>query len=303
MNCALVGMGSMGKNHYKTILANEEINFVGVVEPNIKLVENIKVKHYSDVDALLENEQVDFAIIATPTSTHLEIAKKFLEKGIDLLVEKPIAKNSTEAKEMVKIAHKNNCKLIVGHIERFNPAVQAVLPRLAGESIVHYEASRFSGYPTRITDVGVKLDLSIHDIDLMSLLSPSNISECYYLDSINIDKNDDDAVFIIKFYNGALATIRTSWLFPYRERKIKLLAKEKYYVIDLLNKQATVYTENEVGSFMVESIKVNREDALSSQLSALVQYLKTGSKGSLCDGETAGLALSYVEGETNESVY
>ena len=303
MNCALVGMGSMGQNHYKTILANEDVNFVGVVEPNDKLVEDIKIKHYKDVESLLQNEKIDFAIIATPTSTHLEIAKKFLEKGIDLLVEKPIARNSTEANEMVKLAHKNNCKLVVGHIERFNPAIQAVLPRLKDESIVHYEASRFSGYPTRITDVGVKLDLSIHDVDLMSLLSPSNIKECHYLDSINIDKKDDDAVFIIKFYNGALATIRTSWLFPYRERKIKLLAKDKYYVVDLLNKQATVYTENEVGSFMVESIKVDRIDALSNQLSALVKFLKTGVKGSLCDGETAGLALSYVEGETYEGVY
>jgi len=303
MNCALIGMGSMGRNHYNTILKNESLNFVGVVEPNNDLSQDIKINHYRDVDSLLENEQIDFAIIATPTSTHLEIAKKLLCKGIDLLVEKPIAKNSKEAKEMVKIAHKNNCKLIVGHIERFNPAIQAVLPRLSGETIVHFEASRFSGYPNRITDVGVKLDLSIHDVDLMSLLSPSNIKECYCLDSVNIDKNDDDAVFIIKFYNGALATIRTSWLFPYRERKIKLLAKDKYYVVDLLNKQATVYTENEIGSFVVESIMIDKTDALSDQLSAFVKYLKTGNKGSLCDGETAGLALSYVEGENNESVH
>jgi UDP-N-acetylglucosamine 3-dehydrogenase len=303
MNCALIGMGSMGQNHYKTIMSNKNINLVGVVEPNSDLVKDINIKHYNDVETLLKNENIDFAIIATPTSTHLEIAKKFLERGVDLLVEKPIAKNSLEAKNMVRVAHKNNCKLIVGHIERYNPAIQAVLPRLKNEKIVHYEASRFSGYPTRITDVGVKLDLSIHDIDLMSLLSPSNINHCYCLENANIDKNDDDAVFIIKFYNDALATIRTSWLFPYRERKIKLLAKDKYYVIDLLNKQATVYIEDDLGSFVVESIKVDRADALASQLSAFVEYLKTGNKGSLCDGETAGLALSYVEGENNESVY
>tara|TARA_R100001594_G_scaffold99833_1_gene134402 strand:- start:1509 stop:2405 length:897 start_codon:yes stop_codon:yes gene_type:complete len=297
MNCALVGLGSMGQNHYKTILANKQLNFVGVVEPNIEIVKNIEIKHYHDVETLLKNENIDFAVIATPTSTHLEVSKKFLENGIHLLVEKPIAKSSKEAKELVKIAHKNNCKLVVGHIERFNPAIQAVLPRLENESIVHYEASRFSGYPTRITDVGVKLDLSIHDIDLMSLLSSSNIKECYCLDSANINKNDDDAVFIMKFYDGALATIRTSWLFPYRERKIKLLAKDKYYVVNLLDKQATVYTENEVGSFIVESLHINRTDALTEQLSAFIEYLKTGDKGSLCDGEMAGLALSYVEGE------
>jgi len=297
MNCALVVLGSMGQNHYKTILANDSINFVGVVEPNTEMVNNINVQHYKDVESLLENEQVDFAVIATPTSTHLEVAKKFLEKGIDLLVEKPIARNSAEAKQMIKIAHKNKCKLIVGHIERFNPAIQAVLPRLKNEDIIHFEASRMSGYPKRITDVGVKVDLSIHDVDLMNLLSPSNISECYSLESSNINENNDDAVFIMKFYNGALATIRTSWLFPYRERKIKLLTRDKYYVIDLFNKQATIYFQNEPGGFVVESLEINSKDALSEQLSSFVEYLKTGNRGSLCDGEMAGLALSYVEGE------
>ena len=101
----------------------------------------------------------------------------------------------------------------------------------------------------------------------------------------------------MKFYNGALATIRTSWLFPYRERKIKLLTRDKYYVIDLFNKQATIYVENEPGGFVVESLEINSKDALSEQLLSFVEYLKTGNRGSLCDGEMAGLALSYVEGE------
>lgn len=297
MNCALVGLGSMGRNHYKTILKNEKLNFVGVVEPNSELAKDIEITHYHDVETLLKNENIDFAVIATPTSTHLEVSKKFLENGIHLLVEKPIAKNSEEAKELVSIANTNNCKLIVGHIERFNPAVQAILPRLKDEHIIHYEASRLSGYPTRITDVGVKLDLSIHDIDLMNLLSPSNIKECFSLESTNIDKNDDDAVFIMKFHDGALATIRTSWLFPYRERKIKLLTKDKYYVVDLLNIKATVYISNDKESFVVESLNIRREDALSNQLTSFINYLTTGQKGALCDGESAGLALSYVEGE------
>ena len=101
----------------------------------------------------------------------------------------------------------------------------------------------------------------------------------------------------MKFYNGALATIRTSWLFPYRERKIKLLTKDKYYVVDLFNKQATIYIENEPGGFVVESLEIKSKDALTQQLAAFIEYLKTCKRGSLCDGEMAGLALSYVEGE------
>lgn len=161
------------------------------------------------------------------------------------MVEKPIAKNSQEARSLYLLAHKNNCKLVVGHIERFNPAIQALLPFLKNEKIIHIEASRFSGYPSRITDVGVKLDLSIHDIDLMNLISKSKIKECYSLDSNNINDNDDDAVFIIKFFDGALATVRTSWLFPFRERKIKILTNERYFAIDLLKKKVDMFTNNE----------------------------------------------------------
>ena len=91
----------------------------------------------------LENEQIDLAVIATPTSTHLDVSKKFLEKGIHLLVEKPIATKSKQVTQMDNLARKNNCKLVVGHVERFNPAIQAVLPHLKGHKIIHLEASRF----------------------------------------------------------------------------------------------------------------------------------------------------------------
>ena len=298
MRAALVGLGSMGRNHYKTIKNNQELDFVAVVEPNDELVTDIDVKRYRDVEQLLENEKVDLAVIATPTSTHLDISKKFLEKGIHLLVEKPIATKSKQSTQMDNLARKNNCKLVVGHVERFNPAIQAVFPYLKGHKIIHLEASRFSGYPSRITDVGVKLDLSIHDIDLMNLLTPSNIETCYSLNSSNIGDNDDDAVFIMKFYDGALATVRTSWLFPYRERKIKILTDKNYFLIDLLNKSVDVFTsDNDFDGYSIRNLDVKREDALKLQLESFLNYIKTGDIGTLCSAEAAGLALSYVEGE------
>ncbi len=304
MKAALVGLGSMGRNHYRTIKNNQDIDFVAVVEPNDELEIDIDVKRYRDVEQLLDNEQIDLAVIATPTSTHLDISKKFLERGIHLLVEKPIATKSKQVTQMENLARKNNCKLVVGHVERFNPAIQAVLPCLQDQKIIHLEASRFSGYPTRITDVGVKLDLSIHDIDLMNLLTPSNIETCYSLDNNNIGDNDDDAVFIIKFYDGALATVRTSWLFPYRERKIKILTDKNYFLVDLLSKNVDVFTSNDHSlGYSIRTLDILREDALKLQLESFLNYIKTGDIGTLCSAECAGLALSYVEGENNESLY
>tara|TARA_B100000131_G_C18124015_1_gene614002 strand:+ start:3506 stop:4408 length:903 start_codon:yes stop_codon:yes gene_type:complete len=298
MRAALVGLGSMGRNHYRTIKNNRDIDFVAVVEPNDELVADIDVKRYRNVEQLLNNEQLDLAIIATPTSTHLDISKKFLEQGIHLLVEKPIAANSKDANKLEKLAYKNGVKLVVGHVERFNPAIQAVLPYLQDHKIIHLEASRFSGYPTRITDVGVKVDLSIHDVDLMNLLTPSNIKTCYSLDSSNVGDKDDDAVFIIKFYDGALATVRTSWLFPYRERKIKILTDKNYFLVDLLNKSADVFTsEHDSDGYSIRNLDIKREDALKMQLESFLNYIKTGEIGTLCSAEAAGLALSYVEGE------
>jgi UDP-N-acetylglucosamine 3-dehydrogenase len=304
MKAALIGLGSMGRNHYRTIKNNQDIDFVAVVEPNDELISDIDVKRYRNVDELIENEKVDFAVIATPTSTHLDISKKFLEKGIHLLVEKPIATNSKDAIKLDDLAHKNKAKLVVGHVERFNPAIQAVLPHLEGHKIIHLEASRLSGYPTRITDVGVKLDLSIHDVDLMNLLSPSNIKSCCSLDSTNIGDKDDDAVFIIKFYDGALATVRTSWLFPYKERKIKILTDKNYFLVDLLSKNVDVFASNEHSEgYSIRTLDIMREDALKLQLESFLNYIKTGELGTLCDATAAGLALSYVEGENNESLY
>jgi UDP-N-acetylglucosamine 3-dehydrogenase len=258
MNCALVGLGSMGRNHYKTIKNNQDINFVAVVEPNDELIADIDVRRYRDVEQLLENEQIDLAIIATPTSTHLDISRKFLERGIHLLVEKPITTNSKQAVQLSSLARKNNCKLVVGHVERFNPAIQAVFPHLEGHKIIHIEASRLS----------------------------------------NIRNKDDDAVFIMKFYDGALATVRTSWLFPYRERKIKILTDKNYFLVDLLSKNVDVFTSDpDSNGYTIRTLDIKREDALKMQLESFLNYIKTGELGTLCSSAAAGLALSYVEGE------
>ena len=110
MKAALIGMGSMGQKHYKALLDNEEVDLAAVVDSAPENLKNIEVNVYTELGEMLMNENIDFAIVATPTSTHASISKEILKNGIDLLVEKPIAKDLIEAKEMASLAHKNNCK-------------------------------------------------------------------------------------------------------------------------------------------------------------------------------------------------
>jgi UDP-N-acetylglucosamine 3-dehydrogenase len=294
MRIAIIGLGSMGRHHYNVIKCLESVELVAVVDQNEDNLVGITATTYSDVDEMLNNESPEIVVVATPTSTHLEISRKVLSRGINLLVEKPVSKNNAEAKEMMRLASKNDCKAVVGHIERYNPAIQAVLGRLRNEKIIHCTITRMSSYPRRITDVGVKLDLGIHDIDLLKLITQSNIETCISLSSSNKGPCEDTAIFAAKLFNGTIATVTTSWLSPFRERKIKIITEESYYEVDLLNLTVNIDTLTDVSGHIRESLQVPPGNALESQLRAFINYIETGTPGHLCELDDASIALSYV---------
>lgn len=295
MKIALIGLGSMGRHHYNVISSIQSVELVAVVEQDEAKTTNITVPVYCDVEEMLDDTSPDIVVVATPTSTHLDISKKVLNKGVNLLVEKPIAKNAEEAKQMMILAERNGCKAVVGQIERYNPAIQTALPRLREEKIIHCMITRMSSYPKRITDVGVKLDLGIHDIDLIRLITQSNIETCKSLDSTNIGDKEDSAAFMLKMFDGTIATITTSWLTPFRERKFKIITEKSYYEIDLLDLSVNIYTITGDNGYMRESLEVKKSNALENQLLAFINYVKTGHPGTLCNLEDGLLALSYAE--------
>jgi UDP-N-acetylglucosamine 3-dehydrogenase len=297
MKIALVGLGSMGRHHYNVINNIKSIELVAVVEQDESKAIDITVPVYCDIDDMLDDTLPDIVVVATPTSTHIDISKKVLTRGINLLVEKPIAKNAAEAKQMMILAERNDCKAVVGHVERYNPAIQTALPRLREEKVIHCTITRMSSYPKRITDVGVKLDLGIHDIDLIRLITQSNIQTCKNLDSTNIGDKEDSAAFMLKMFDGTIATITASWLTPFRERKFKIITEKSYYEIDLLDLSVNIYTITGDNGYMRESLKVKTGNALQNQLLAFVNYIKTGDYGTLCRLEDGLLALSYAEEE------
>ena len=294
MRSGLIGLGSMGQKHYRAMVNSELVDLVAVVDCEQRDLKESNIEFYTDINHMLDREKLDFVVVATPTSTHSTIATKVLNRGINLFVEKPIAHSIDEARKMHLISEKNNCRAAVGHIERFNPAIQALLPELEGQNILHCATTRMSPYPSRIMDVGVKLDLGIHDMDLVRLLMQKSVSSCTQSSSNSVANNEDTAAFMIKFEDGTSANVLTSWMMPFRERKVKILTETCYYEVDLLNLSATKYENIDNSSYRAQPLYVKRGDALSDQLSSFINYVSTGDKGALCDLEDGALALSYL---------
>ncbi|MFC1737839.1 Gfo/Idh/MocA family protein [Planctomycetota bacterium] len=237
---AIIGAGKMGAIHAKVYDQLPQCELVGVVDKNIepaqKLAKQYNVEAYTDSTALLG--KVDAVTIATPTITHLQIASDFIKESIPVMIEKPLAANVKECKEIVHLAKKANSVVAVGHSERCNPAVQA-MKRLNIEP-KFIEANRVSPYPFRSTDVGVVLDVMIHDIDIILSLADSEIKKVDAVGVSVIADTEDICNARIIFKNGCIANITASRLALKTERKIRVFSRQAYLSIDYLKKYGIV---------------------------------------------------------------
>ena len=162
---ALIGLGVMGKNHYRALQSVADVQIAALCDPFCK--ENFAQKIYVDLDEMLESENLDAAVIATPTSLHKEAALKCMQKGLNLLIEKPVCANAADAQILLEEAKRRDIKVAVGHVERFNPAIATLKKELENEEIYSVQITRNAPFPQRIADVGILADLAVHDIDLI----------------------------------------------------------------------------------------------------------------------------------------
>lgn len=237
---AVVGAGKMGSIHAKVYSQLAQSDFVGVVDSDIsrakRLARKFDCSAYSDCSEILD--KVDAVTIATPTVTHLELAKIFIKKKIAVLIEKPLAANVKEGKKIVSLARKNDCVVAVGHSERCNPVIQA-MKRLNVEP-KFIEANRISPYPFRSTDVSVVLDVMIHDIDIILSLAASKIKRIHAVGVNIIEDNEDICNARIVFDNGCVANITASRLALKTERKLRLFSRQAYLSLDYFKKSGII---------------------------------------------------------------
>ena len=236
IRAGVVGVGYLGKFHAEKFADAEESELVGVVDTDPAQADSIASKHgtraMTDYRELLG--RVDAVSIVVPTPHHYQIAKAFLENGVDVLVEKPMTTTIAEADELVEIAAKKALVLQVGHLERFNPAVKAVKDII--KQPIFIESNRLSMYQPRGTDVSVVLDLMIHDIDIILTFVRSKIAYSHAMGAPVVSDHVDIANAHLEFENGAVANVTASRISSKSERKIRVFQKDGYLSLDFANR-------------------------------------------------------------------
>jgi len=241
---AIIGAGKMGAIHAKVYHSLGQSDFVAVVDIDASKAQRLARRYNcmavtSCADIL---DKVDAVTIATPTVTHLELAEIFIKNNIAVMIEKPLAANVAEGRKIAALASRNDCVVAVGHSERCNPVVQA-MKRLDIEP-KFIEATRISPYPFRSTDVGVVLDVMIHDIDIILSLAASEIKKIDAVGVSVIDEQEDICNARIVFENGCIANITASRLALKTERKVRVFSRQAYLSADFLKKSGTVIKTN-----------------------------------------------------------
>jgi len=275
---AIVGLGVMGKNHYRVLQNISDVEIVGLCDPVAE--DNFEHKLYRDLDDMLSSVEIDAIVIATPTFLHKEIALKCIEKDIHLFIEKPIASTVEDGKIILEASKKKDLKVVVGHIERFNPVVQALRNELKDKEVYSINITRIGPFPPRIADVGILTDLAVHDIDLIRFISQKNIQDKSIFKSQKIHNHyEDNAILSFAMENNIVASITTNWLTPFKKRKIEVACKEAYYEADLMTQELLEYSNYEINnSFVTRGCFVKKSEPLLNELSSFMDYIKTGNK-------------------------
>ena len=239
MNFAIIGLGYWGKNYYRILNSNDNINLSAVVDSSQNINLDERTKHFPDLEDLLTSKiNIDAAIIATPTNTHYDITKKLLNNGIHVLVEKPLSTTADEASELINLADEKNLVLLVDHTFLYNEAINFAIKSIQdGEigSLLHINFERTNLGPIR-SDVSCLWDLTTHDVSILNAITPEeptkirassfNTSQTESFDMVNVSLNYENNLFVTMF---------SSWLHPEKTRKIKIVGDKKMIVFDDLN--------------------------------------------------------------------
>lgn len=263
-HCAVIGVGSLGRHHarnYAELAREGRVELIGICDSNLETASQVAADNACDravTDWSDFLDKVDVVSIATPTETHCEIACAFLEKGVHVLVEKPIALTLDEADTMIAAGEKSGAKLMVGQLERFNPAMVALRSHVTKP--MYFEIHRVSPYPNRSLDVDVVLDVMIHDLDAVQWLVGEDVkvSAIHAVGIPVISDKVDAANARIEFENGAVANITASRIGTEKIRKTRFYQTNAYVVLDYATKFASLTSLNPNAAHPLLGISINR---------------------------------------------
>jgi len=293
---AVIGVGYLGQFHAEKYAQLENAELVAVVdldrERAAQVAEKVGARSCSDFREIIG--QVDAVSIVVPTQAHYEVAKAFLEKGVHVLLEKPITTTLAEADELIRIAAATKAVFQVGHLERFNPAVLALDGVVSKPGFI--ESIRIAPFKPRGTDVNVVLDLMIHDIDIIQNIVGSKPEQINSIGTPVFSEEEDIANARIQFANGCIANVTASRISLKSERKMRIFQPDAYISVDFQNKTFAVFRKGDgemfpgVPNITKEEHSFGQTDALKSEIEAFLDSIATG-KPPVVSGEDGRQAL------------
>ncbi|MBT9151257.1 MAG: scyllo-inositol 2-dehydrogenase (NAD(+)) [candidate division WS2 bacterium] len=278
----VIGVGAMGKQHARVYAGLSDVELAGIADTNKDVVcevaERYSTEAFVDYKELLKRD-LDAVSIVVPTSLHKKVALDTAEAGVNMIIEKSIAHTIENARKIIKSADENDVKLMVGHIERFNPIIPVIQKSIGNNDIISIDITRVGPFPPRIRDVGVVIDLATHDIDLIRYLTKSEFKKIYSITSKNISEVEDIATLSFRMENGALAHITTNWLTPFKIREINIAMNRKFIKGLLIDQKVSEYSKyKEDGSYVVKELSVPFGEPLKLELEAFLNAVKEDKK-------------------------
>jgi len=312
MKAAVIGVGNMGQHHARNYSEISGIDLVAIADLDPKIGETLakrfNCKYYQDYKELLEKEELDMVTIAVPTKLHKKVALDCIQKGINILIEKPIAATVSEAKEVVAAAKAKNVKFTVGHIERFNPAVLKLKEMIAkgklGE-IVSINNYRLSPMPAQIKDANVVIDIGVHDIDLMNWIYGKLPTQIMATGGNAINQAQQDYAEIFLKYGQSAGVVKANWITPAKIRRMIVCGTKAYVELNFITQELDLYESeysmesNDFGEFVIKfgqpkdkkTIKVENFEPIKAEIKSFAKAIKENT----CPAVTAREAIDALD--------
>ena len=280
LKVGVAGAGVMGRHPARVLADIRDFALTHVFDADAATAEGVAAVHGATGVSGLDDfvaAGLDAAVVSTPNRTHADVGVALLERGVHVLIEKPIAATVADARRLIDAAAANGRVLMVGQVERFNPAVEAVKRAVADEQIISIQITRVGPFPPRMGEVGVVIDLAVHDIDIIRHLTDSEIVEVQPQLARTRAEREDTALLQFRLANGAIAHITTNWVTPYKTRTLQVATPNKFIVADLMTRQVTEYFGQQPdGSYSTRGVMSWPAEPLKKELEAFAHAIRSG---------------------------
>ena len=317
---AVIGVGAMGRNHVRVYSETPECDLVAISDLDEKkakeIAEEFKCKYYVYPKEMLEKETLDAVSIAVPTKNHKRVSLDVINRGVHILLEKPIADCIGDAKEIIKKSKEKKIKLLVGHIERFNPAVtklKEIIDQGKVGAISSIIARRVGLFPPRIKDANIVIDTSVHDIDIVKYIMGREPDDIYACGGMSLNDNREDQVVAVLKYGQASGIIQSNWITPIKIRNLSVTGIKGYAELNYITQELTLYeinykkTFDDYGDFVLKfgnpdkiSIGIINKEPLKVEIEHFLKCIKDN-EDPLVNGDEA-LSTLKIALDINEKL-